>query len=118
MLIISGISLPQKKKLSYSLPLLYGIGLSQAKRLCRKLALSPNSLVEDLDSEKEILLMKKLKENFYLEGGLKEKIRLNIEKLILNKSRKGFRHKSGLPVRGQRTCSNAKTSRRLFKKKF
>lgn len=114
MLVIFGVSLLKKKKIIYALPELYGLGLASSKRICAELGFSPRTRVEDLTEDQEFQIAKKIKEEYVLEGNLREKIKGNIQRYIYNGSVKGFRHKNRLPVRGQRTCSNAKTARRVI----
>lgn len=112
MLVIFGVVLSKNKKLIYALPELYGIGLGSSKKICQELGYSLELKVNDLTEEQEYEIAKKIKEEYTLEGNLKEEIKSNIQRYITNGSVRGFRHKHSLPVRGQRTHTNAKTVRR------
>jgi small subunit ribosomal protein S13 len=114
MLVVFGVNFSKKKKVIYALPDLYGIGLASDKRTCAELGLSPQLKIGDLTEEQQFAIAKKVKEDFILEGILREQIKSNIQRYISNGSIRGFRHKNRLPVRGQRTQSNAKTARRVI----
>jgi small subunit ribosomal protein S13 len=113
MLVIFGVTLEVKKKVIYALPKLYGIGLNCAIRICKELGYSPMLKVENLTEKQQFEISKKIKEEFRIESNLKEEVKSNIQHYISNGSIRGFRHKNKLPVRGQRTHSNAKTQRRV-----
>lgn len=114
MLVIFGVSLLKEKKVKYALPELYGLGVKSSERICCELGLSPQTRVQDLSEDQEFQIAKKIKEEFILEGNLREEVKSNVQRYITNGSVRGFRHKNRLPVRGQRTCSNAKTVRRVI----
>jgi small subunit ribosomal protein S13 len=113
MLVIFGVLLSKNKKLVYALPELYGIGLSSSQRICQELGYSLELRVKDLTEEQDYEIAKKIKEQFILEGNLKEEVKSNIQRYITNGSVRGFRHKYKLPVRGQRTHTNGKTVRKV-----
>jgi small subunit ribosomal protein S13 len=113
MLIIFGVTLPKRKKIEYALSKLYGIGRNSAIRICKDLGFAPELKIEDLTEEQEFNILIKIKEEYRLENNLREEIKGNIQRYISNGSIRGFRHKNKLPVRGQRTKSNAKTPRRV-----
>jgi small subunit ribosomal protein S13 len=113
MVIIFGVNLQRKKKIKYALPELYGIGVKTAENICKDLGLAPELRVEDLTDVQQFILSKKVKEEYNVENNLQEKIKGNIQRYISNGSVRGFRHKNKLPVRGQRTHSNARTSKRV-----
>jgi small subunit ribosomal protein S13 len=112
MLVIFGVSLEKNKKLVYALPQLYGIGLVRAKQICSELGYSFELRVKNLTEEQKFEIANKIKEEYMLEGNLKEEIKNNIQLYMSNGSIRGFRHKHKLPVRGQRTRTNAKSVRR------
>ncbi len=114
MLVIFGVVLSKNKKLIYALPELYGIGLKASKSICQDLGYSFELRVKDLTGEQEYEIAKKIKKDFIIEENLKEYIKSDIKRYIGIGSVRGFRHKHHLPVRGQRTCSNAETVRRVF----
>lgn len=114
MLIIFGVTLLKNKQIRYALPLLYGIGRSSAEKICLELGYAPTLKIAELTEEQQFELAKKIKEDFRLENNLKEEIKGNVQRYISNGSIRGYRHRNKLPVRGQRTQSNAKTPRRVL----
>jgi small subunit ribosomal protein S13 len=114
MLLIFGVTLPKDKKVLYALPKLYGIGKASALKICKELGLSPELKIKDLIGEQQFLLAKKVKEEYRLEDNLREEIKSDVRRYMSNGSIRGSRHKNHLPVRGQRTKSNAKTPRRII----
>jgi small subunit ribosomal protein S13 len=117
---ILGNNLPNKKKIYIALTCIYGIGLSTSKRILKELNIDLNLKVSDL-TEGNISALRDILETdqFKLEGDLKRLISLNIKRLIDINSIRGRRHLKGLPVRGQRTRTNNRTSRKqsLFARK-
>ena len=114
MLIIFGKKISDKKKIRYALTDLYGIGLVQASVICDNLNLPPNITIKDLTEHQISQISKYIKNNFKVENQLKKYVKNNINIYINNKSLRGFRHRNKLPVRGQRTHSNARTCKRVF----
>jgi len=112
MLYIIGRNLPDKKLVRIGLSIIYGIGPSSAKAICDKFNINDKIRFKDLNDRQKTLLGKTLS-NMFVESRLKKEKRNNIKRLILIKSYRGFRHKVGLPVRGQRTHTNANTMRKL-----
>ena len=110
MLIIFGVKLIQNKKIVYALPQLYGIGISLAKKICNELNFAPELTIQQLTPKQQFEIAKKIKEEFRVEENLKEIIKNNIQRYILSGSLRGYKHKNNLPVRGQRTHTNAKTA--------
>ena len=106
---ISGITLPNKR-LAYALTALYGIGISRAKSICVQAKLDPAMKANDLtaDNENEI---RRVVENFKLEGDLKREVAGNIKRLKDIGAYRGTRHARRLPARGQRTKTNSRTVR-------
>lgn len=113
MLVIFGVTLAKDKRLIYSLTELYGIGFLTSKQICAELGLSPVLKVSELTESQQFALSKKIKEEFRIEENLRDLVKGNIQRMITNGSVRGFRHRNRLPVRGQRTHTNAKTSRRV-----
>lgn len=110
---ILGNNLSNKKKIYIALTSIYGIGISTSKRILNQLNIDPETKVTDLTESNISVLRDKLEtEEFKLEGDLKRLISLNIKRLIDINSVRGRRHLKGLPVRGQRTRTNSRTSRR------
>jgi len=116
MLVVFGVSFSGTKKVMFALPELYGIGLAKSKQVCQELGLPPKLRVADLTEVQQFEIAKKLKEEFILESTLREVVKGNLQRYLINGSVRGFRHRNGLPVRGQRTHSNAKTARRMPRK--
>ena len=110
---ILGNNLSNKKKIYIALTCIYGIGIATSKKILTQLSIDPNIKVSDL-TEINISELRDLleTETFKLEGDLKRIISLNIKRLIDINSFRGRRHLKGLPVRGQRTRTNNRTSRR------
>ncbi|MCR9073305.1 MAG: 30S ribosomal protein S13 [Alphaproteobacteria bacterium] len=108
-----GRNLANKKKIYIALTAIYGIGISRAQRILNEIKINPDKKVSDLSEDDISKIREALEtEQFKLEGDLKRLISLNIKRLIDINSRRGRRHLNGLPVRGQRTRTNNRTSRR------
>ncbi len=105
---VAGIDIPGEKKVPYSLAYIYGIGLSTAKKIVKKVKIDPNKRAKDLDGQ-EINTLQKVIEDIITEGDLRRQINDNITRLKRIKAYRGIRHMMGLPVRGQRTRVNART---------
>ncbi len=112
-LVLFGVTLPYKKKVIYSLMRLYGIGLFRAKKICRDLGLPPQISIENLTEFQKFAIADKIKSEFVVEGKLEEQMKEIKNYYKSNGSIRGYRLRTGLPVRGQRTKTNAKTARRL-----
>lgn len=108
-----GIDLPKNKKMAYALTAIYGIGLPRAFDILEKIGLEPDSSKkpEDLTDTEVATLRKVLETDYQLEGDLRRLTSLNIKRLMEVGSIRGRRHRVGLPVRGQRTRTNARTNR-------
>src|SRR5262245_58214920 len=106
---IAGIDLPPNKKIEISLTYIYGIGRSRAKVLLGKAGVSEGIKVKDLTEEQVSNIRKVIDQEGRVEGDLKKEINLNIKRLMDIGSYRGQRHRRGLPVRGQRTHTNART---------
>lgn len=106
---VLGIDIPGKKKLEYSLRYIYGIGPTTAKDVCVKAQLDPNKKADLLNDEDIQRLVAVLQNEYRIEGDLRREVASNIRRLISIGSYRGMRHRRGLPVRGQRTKTNART---------
>jgi small subunit ribosomal protein S13 len=104
-----GVDLPDNKKILYALPLIYGIGLSTAKKILEKLNISFDKKMKELTDEEFTALRKEIETNYKVEGALRAEVSANIKRLIEIGCYRGIRHQRGLPVRGQRTRTNART---------
>jgi small subunit ribosomal protein S13 len=106
---IAGVDIPEDKKVPYSLAYIYGIGIKSGFKICEKAGVDPEKRVRELTQE-EIARIRQIVENEYkVEGELRKEIAMNIRRLIDIGCYRGIRHKLGLPVRGQRTRTNART---------
>ena len=106
---IAGIELPKNKRLFIGLTYIYGIGRSRAKEICKKANIDEMKKVEDINQEEEKLLRDIVQNEYVVEGALRTQVAMNIKRLMEIGCYRGIRHKRGLPVRGQRTHTNART---------
>lgn len=106
---VLGVDIPANKRLEVSLTYLYGVGRSTASALCARLAVDPGLKARDLSEEKVTELAAVLQEEFIVEGALRRQIATSIGRLRDIGCYRGMRHRRGLPVRGQRTRTNART---------
>lgn len=105
---IAGVDLPREKRIEYALCYIYGIGLSSAKAIVAEAGVDPATRVRDL-TESEISDLRKVIESSYrVEGDLRRELTMSIRRLMEIGSYRGLRHRRGLPVRGQRTKTNAR----------
>ncbi|GAB5407808.1 MAG: 30S ribosomal protein S13 [Balneolaceae bacterium] len=105
---IAGIDLPKQKRGVISLTYIYGLGRSQSEKIFDQLDIDPNIKVQDW-TEEQVTAIRNLLEEYKLEGALRSEVNGNIRRLIEIGSYRGVRHRRGLPVRGQRTQTNART---------
>ncbi|HLB93742.1 MAG TPA: 30S ribosomal protein S13 [Candidatus Babeliales bacterium] len=105
---ISGTNLPVSKRVEYGLTYVFGIGLTRSRDILNKLKISFDKRVKDL-SDGEVAAIQKAVNDYVVEGDLRKVITLNIKRLQEISSYRGSRHRKGLPVRGQRTHTNART---------
>jgi small subunit ribosomal protein S13 len=105
---IAGVDLPRRKAIAYALPYIYGIGLHTAKLICTRVNIPPDRKVDEL-SETDVKALRESIETFKVEGDLRREVQQNIKRLMDLGSYRGLRHRRGLPVRGQRTHTNART---------
>ena len=108
---IAGVVLPPNKRIEASLPYLYGIGLSMAKKILAAAKINPDSRTKDLTEEEVSRLREYIEKNFRVEGELRRDVFANIKRLKEIGSYRGSRHAKGLPSRGQRTKTNTRTVR-------
>lgn len=113
---IAGINIPDNKKVSIALTYIYGIGKYRATSICKKIGIEKNIKVRDLNSIQLDKVRKKISK-FVVEGDLRREVAINIKRLIDLGCYRGLRHKRNLPVRGQRTKTNARTCKILTKGK-
>jgi small subunit ribosomal protein S13 len=105
---IAGINIPMNKHLWVGLTHIYGVGRARARNLCTAAGISPQTKVKDL-TEAEVNTIRSLIQKFPVEGDLRREVSMNIKRLMDLGSYRGMRHRRGLPVRGQRTRTNART---------
>ena len=105
---ISGIDLPKEKRVEIGLTYIYGIGLPTSHKILEATGVNPDTRVKEL-TEEEVNALREYIKNLKVEGDLRRDIALNIKRLIEIGCYRGIRHRRGLPVRGQRTKTNART---------
>ena len=108
---IAGIDLPKNKRIEIALTYIYGIGLSRSKVILDKININPNKNVFELDDNEITSIRNILDKEYMIEGDLRRLESMNIKRLMEINSYKGKRHRLGLPLRGQRTRTNARTRR-------
>ena len=106
---ISGVDLPKEKRVEIGLTYIYGIGLTSSQKILAKTGINPDIRVKDLTDDQVNLIRKEIDESYKVEGDLRREIALNIKRLTEIGCYRGLRHRRGLPVRGQRTKTNART---------
>ena len=106
---IAGIDLPREKRIEIALTYIYGIGRTSATKILAEAGINPDVRVKDLTEEDEIKLSKVIADNYTVEGDLRREVAMDIKRLIEIGSFRGMRHRKGLPVRGQRSKTNART---------
>ncbi|MDP8265529.1 MAG: 30S ribosomal protein S13 [Candidatus Aceula meridiana] len=106
---ILGVDLPKEKRIEASLPYLYGIGRTNCKKILEIAQIDPNKRAKDLSDEEIAKLTSIIQKDYRIEGDLRREVMQNIRRLIDIGSYRGLRHKKGLPSRGQRTKTNART---------
>ena len=106
---IAGVNLPKDKRVEVGLTAIYGIGREMSKRILSETNISPDIRVKDLTEEEEAQLRECIDKNYVVEGDLRRSIALDIKRLTEIGCYRGLRHRRGLPVRGQRSKTNART---------
>jgi small subunit ribosomal protein S13 len=106
---IAGVDLPPNKRIEIGLTYIYGIGRSQANKILASSEVSPNTKVRELNDDEINKIRKVIEEQHRVEGDLRKEISFNIKRLMEIGAYRGLRHRRGLPVRGQRTHTNART---------
>ncbi|HWR09811.1 30S ribosomal protein S13 [Sporomusa sp.] len=106
---IAGVDLPRDKRIEIALTYIFGIGLTISKEILAKTGINPDTRTRDLTEEEVAKLRESIDKNYRVEGDLRREEALNIKRLIEIGSYRGKRHRMGLPVRGQRTKTNART---------
>jgi small subunit ribosomal protein S13 len=106
---IEGVDLPREKRVEIGLTYIFGIGLTTSQQILRETGISPDTRVRDLTEEEVVRLREYIDKNLKVEGDLRRETAQNIKRLMEIGCYRGLRHRKGLPVRGQRTHTNART---------
>jgi small subunit ribosomal protein S13 len=106
---IAGVNIPTNKRVEVALRYIHGIGPAHAKAICEKVGIAPNRRVSDLTENEVIQIRETIDHDYMVEGDLRREISMNIKRLMDLGCYRGLRHRKGLPVRGQRTHTNART---------
>ena len=106
---IAGVDLPKDKRVEIGLTYVYGIGRKSAKDILNATGINPDTRVKDLTEDEETRLRECIDKNYIVEGDLRRSVALDIKRLVEIGSYRGLRHRKGLPVRGQRSKTNART---------
>ncbi|MBE3559140.1 MAG: 30S ribosomal protein S13 [Ktedonobacteraceae bacterium] len=108
---IAGVDIPREKRVEISLCYIYGIGLTTSRKILEKARVNPDTRVKDLTEEEVNRLREIIDREYKVEGDLRREVDMNIKRLIEIGCYRGLRHRRNLPVRGQRTRTNARTRR-------
>lgn len=106
---IAGVDLPREKRVEYALPYIYGIGLSRSREILAKAGVNPDTRVRDLTEDEINRLRTIVDRDYKVEGEARSEVQRNIKRLMDIGCYRGLRHRRNLPVRGQRTKTNART---------
>ena len=106
---ISGVDLPREKRLEIGLTYIFGLGKTRSNIICEQTGVSPDTRVSDLTDDEVVKIRNFIESNFEVEGDLRREVQQNIKRKVEISSYQGIRHRKGLPVRGQRTHTNART---------
>ncbi|MBN9533875.1 MAG: 30S ribosomal protein S13 [Alphaproteobacteria bacterium] len=106
---IAGVNIPTQKRVEVALRYIHGIGPAKAKEICAKVGISDNRRVSELSDAEVIQIRETIDRDYLVEGDLRREVAMNIKRLMDLGSYRGLRHRKSLPVRGQRTHTNART---------
>ena len=106
---ISGVDIPNQKRIEYALTYIYGIGHKSALDILAKTGINPDTRAKDLTDDEVAKLRDEIENSYTVEGDLRREVALNIKRMVEVNCYRGIRHRKGLPVRGQRTKTNART---------
>jgi small subunit ribosomal protein S13 len=106
---IAGVDIPNNKRVEIALTYIYGIGLKSSQDILAKTGVNPDTRAKDLTEAEVASLRDEIEANYNVEGDLRREVALNIKSLVEINCYRGIRHRKGLPVRGQRTKTNART---------
>lgn len=106
---IAGVDLPKEKRIEIGLTYVYGIGRKSANDILAAAGVNPDTRVKDLTEDEEAKIREVIDQHYHVEGDLRREVAMNIKRLVEINCYRGIRHRKGLPVRGQRTKTNART---------
>ena len=106
---IAGVDIPNNKRIEIALTYIYGIGLKSAQDILAKTGIDPNTRAKDLSESEVAKLRDVIEADYHVEGDLRREVAMNIKSMVEINCYRGIRHRKGLPVRGQRTKTNART---------
>jgi small subunit ribosomal protein S13 len=106
---IEGIDLPREKRVEIGLTYIYGIGLPRSQKILEETGVNPDTRINKLSDDELTKIREFIGQNYQVEGDLRREVQLNIKRLLEIGTYRGLRHRRGLPVRGQRTKTNART---------
>ena len=106
---IAGVDIPNQKRVEIALTYIYGIGRKSANDILAKTGINPDTRAKDLTDEEVAKLRDEIEENYTVEGDLRREVSMDIKRMVEIGCYRGIRHRKGLPVRGQRTKTNART---------
>ena len=106
---ISGVDIPNQKRVEIALTYIYGIGLKSSQDILQKTGINPDTRAKDLTEAEVARLREEIEANYHVEGDLRREVAMNIKRKVEINCYCGIRHRKGLPVRGQRTKTNART---------
>ena len=106
---IAGVDIPNQKRVEIALTYIYGIGQTSAKEILAKTGINPDTRAKDLTEAEVAKLRDEIEANYTVEGDLRRDVALNIKNMVEINCYRGIRHRKGMPVRGQRTKTNART---------
>ena len=112
---IAGVDLPKNKRIEIGLTYIYGIGLSRSQEILQQLKINPNAITNNLTDHEVVAIRNILNNKYQIEGDLRRLESINIKRLMEINAYRGKRHRTGLPLRGQRTRTNARTRRGIKK---
>lgn len=106
---LAGVDIPNNKRIEIALTYIYGIGLTSSKEILAKTGIDPDTRAKDLTEDEVAKLRDEIENSYTVEGDLRRDVALNIKRMVEINCYRGIRHRKGLPVRGQRTKTNART---------
>ena len=106
---IAGVNIPTAKRVLIALTYIHGIGKTSALKICNEIGIPPERRVNDLTDDELVKIRETIDKNYQVEGDLRREVAMNVKRLMDLGSYRGLRHRRGLPVRGQRTHTNART---------